>query len=72
VCPGDNDVLASIAQTSQLGHVLQTSEDVFLFLEQQLTAKRSGFQRQKVNLASIEQYSVVHQVKKLSTLLNTL
>ena len=72
VCPGDNDVLDSIAHTSELGHVLQTSEDVFLFLEQQLKDKKSGLERQKVNLASIQQYSVVHQVKKLSTLLNTL
>lgn len=73
VSPGDNDILDEIAKNSSLGYVLNSSIDVFLFLEKKIKQKKiKNNVPSNLNIKNMEQYSVSYQVKNLCAILDSL
>lgn len=71
VCPGDNDVLDLIAESSSLGTVLKNENEVFNFLQKKLTDKKKGVVP-NIDESAIMAFSVKQQVEKLSQILSNL
>jgi glycosyltransferase involved in cell wall biosynthesis len=70
VCPGDGDILDEIAYSCKLGNVLETKENVSLFLQEKLQEKTEGGKAKVLNEDSVIQFSAKKQVAFLSNILN--
>ncbi len=73
VCPGDGDILEEIAHKSSLGFVLNSSAEVFAFLQNQLDEKRLNHEPTgTIDDTRLLQFSVSAQTEQLCSILDKL